>query len=150
MQTSNSTATRHGVVGVLVRAGRLLVIQRSQHVVAPLAYCFPGGAIELDETEPIALVRELREELSIEVSPRRLLWRSKTPWNVELAWWLADVGDEVEPVPNPQEVHSYAWRSVDEMLGLDRLLESNRGFLAAWNRGELELPGLMRPAQRAV
>ena len=37
---------RRGVVGVVVRDGRMLVISRSRSVVAPLVYCFPGGGIE--------------------------------------------------------------------------------------------------------
>lgn len=130
---------RRGVVGVLVREDRLLVIRRAATVVAPLAYCFPGGGIEGAESEPAALVRELREELAIDVQPQRLLWRSTTPWNVELAWWLAEIEPASEPIPNPLEVHSYAWRQVEEMLALDALLESNRLFLAAWKRGELQL-----------
>lgn len=139
MQPPAETPMRRGVVGVLVRDGRLLVIRRAATVVAPLAYCFPGGGIEGAETESAALVRELREELNIEVRPRRLLWRCTTPWEVDLAWWLAEHDPAVEPIPNPDEVHSCAWHRVDEMLALEQLLESNRQFLAAWARGEFEL-----------
>lgn len=130
---------RRGVVGVVVREGRLLVIRRSATVAAPLAYCFPGGGVEGNESEPETLVRELREELSVEVRPQRLLWRSTTRWGVELAWWLAELDATAEPLPNPAEVESFAWRHVDEMLALEALLESNRLFLAAWERGELLL-----------
>ena len=42
-------------------------------------------------------------------------------------------------MPNPDEVHSCAWRSIEEMLALDGLLESNRQFLAALASGELTL-----------
>lgn len=130
---------KRGVVGVLVRDGRLLVIRRSATVVAPLAYCFPGGGIEGSETEPAALIREMREELNIEVRPLGVLWRSSTHWEVELAWWMAELDPASEPVPNPDEVHSCAWRSIEEMLTLDGLLESNRQFLGALVRGELLL-----------
>ena len=130
---------RRGVVGVLVRNGRLLVIRRSATVVAPLAYCFPGGGIEGDETESDALIREMREELSVDVRPVGLLWQSTTPWEVELTWWMAELDPAIEPVPNPAEVHSCAWHSIEEMLALEGLLESNRQFLAALARGELLL-----------
>lgn len=127
---------------MLVREDRLLVIRRSEQVVAPLAHCFPGGGIEGDETEPVALVRELWEELTIEVQPRRLLWRSQTRSRVDLAWWLAELEPSVEPCPNPAEVHSCGWYRVEELLELEPLLESNREFLAAWKNGDiaLELP----------
>lgn len=144
MQPPPTKPARRGVVGVLVRDGRLLVIRRSAMVVAPLAYCFPGGGIEGSETEPAALIREMREELNVDVRPLGVLWRSTTLWEVELAWWMAELDPSTEPVPNPAEVHSWAWRSIDEMLALEGLLESNRQFLAALARGELllDLAGL--------
>lgn len=46
---------RHGVVAVVVENRRWLVIRRSQCVVAPGKYCFPGGGIETAETEEQAL-----------------------------------------------------------------------------------------------
>ena len=66
---------RRGVVGVVVRDGRMLVIRRSRSVVAPLVYCFPGGGIEAGESEEEALVREFREEIGVTIRPVRRLWR---------------------------------------------------------------------------
>ncbi len=133
------TPTR-GVVGVLVRGGRVLVIRRAQSVVAPGAFCFPGGAIEEGETEPEALVRELTEELGVEVRPQRRIWQSVTPWQVELSWWLAELVHECRFRPNPQEVESYAWFTLDQLATLPNLLASNLQFLAAVRSGEVLLP----------
>src|SRR6516162_4199427 len=82
---------RRGVVAVVVRQGRLLVIRRSQSVVAPGTVCFPGGGIEPGESELDALVREIGEELGSRAVLIRPLWRSVTPWNVALSWWLAEL-----------------------------------------------------------
>jgi 8-oxo-dGTP pyrophosphatase MutT (NUDIX family) len=128
---------RQGVVAVVVREGRFLVIRRSEKVVAPGAFCFPGGGIEAGETEEVALVRELREELDVWIRPRRLLWRSVTPWNVALAWWLSEF--DGEPTCNPAEVASFHWHTAEELAGLPQLLESNHHFLAAIARGEIVL-----------
>lgn len=76
---------RRGVVAVVTRADRFLVIRRSAHVVAPGAFCFPGGGIEPGENEEQALVREFLEELNAAIEPVRLLWRSVTPWETQLA-----------------------------------------------------------------
>jgi NADH pyrophosphatase NudC (nudix superfamily) len=130
---------RLGVVAVLIRQGRFLVIRRSQLVVAPRAYCFPGGAIEPGESEEEALVRELREELGVAIRPVRHLWRSTTPWNVRLSWWLAELDPQAEPQPNPAEVESVHWYTSAEMRQLPELLESNRHFLDALARQEIEL-----------
>lgn len=132
-----STPARRGVVAVVLRGGRFLVIRRSATVVAPLAYCFPGGGIETGESEEAALVRELTEELEASVRPVRLVWRSTTPWGVELAWWLAELTGDVRP--NPAEVHSCHWHTAEEMAQLPDLLESNREFLAMLAAGALNL-----------
>ncbi len=123
------------------RGDRFLVIRRSQQVVAPGAYCFPGGAIEAGESEADALVRELREELRIDVVPVRRVWQSVTPWHVKLYWWLAHLAPNAVPQPSPAEVESFHWQTIEEMLALPELLESNRLFLAALGRGEVLLDG---------
>lgn len=139
---------RRGAVAVIVRQGRLLVIRRSEHVVAPLAYCFPGGGLEGDEDESTALVREIHEELSAIVRPVERLWQSVTPWGVALAWWLAELPAEAMIVPNPAEVACVHWLAVGEMAALDELLSSNRDFLAALARGEFIIPGLSAPDRK--
>jgi 8-oxo-dGTP pyrophosphatase MutT (NUDIX family) len=136
----DSPAPRRGVVAVVVRDERLLVIRRSQHVRAPGMHCFPGGAIEPGESEADALRRELREELALASQPVRLLWRSVTPWNVELAWWLAAIDPRTEPTPNPLEVEWWAWLLPVEIRALPKLLASNVEFLDAWESGGLQNP----------
>ncbi|NUQ62193.1 MAG: NUDIX domain-containing protein [Pirellulales bacterium] len=139
MSRHREKARRRGAVGVVVRAGKLLVIRRSQFVVAPGRYCFPGGAIEAAESEEEALVREIREELNVEIRPQRRIWRSVTPWNVELAWWLGQLADGAEPVPNQAEVESVHWYTPAGMTRLAGLLESNLAFLDALSAGEVSL-----------
>jgi 8-oxo-dGTP diphosphatase len=131
---------RRGVVAVVYRPPRFLVIRRSIRVAAPGAYCFPGGAIEPGEDEPAALVRELHEELAAVVKPVRRLWESVTPWNVHLAWWRAELAEPTNFAPNPDEVDSVHWLTAGEMLDLAELLDSNRAFLAAIARGEIFWP----------
>jgi 8-oxo-dGTP pyrophosphatase MutT (NUDIX family) len=125
-------------VAVIVQERRLLVIRRSQLVVAPGAYCFPGGGIEPGETEEAALVREIEEELNATVRPLRRLWQSVTSWGVGLSWWHAEFAAGHVPRPNPAEVELIHWHTPAEMAALPELLESNRQFLAALARGELE------------
>jgi 8-oxo-dGTP diphosphatase len=133
------TPHRKGAVAVIVREGALLVIRRSAVVVAPRAFCFPGGGIEAGETEAQALVREIREELGALVRPVRRVWRSVTPWNVELAWWLADLPRQAALVPDPAEVESVQWCTPNEMQALPELLASNRDFLRALAAGKINL-----------
>jgi len=131
---------RRGVIAVVTRRDRFLVIRRSQHVVAPGAYCFPGGAIEESESEEEALVRELREELGVAIRPLARLWASVTPWQVALSWWSAAWNAADRLVPHPAEVESVHWLTAVEMRQLPELLSSNRAFLDAHDRGEFQLP----------
>ena len=131
----SSADIRQGVVAVIVREDRFLMIERSQHVAAPGKICFPGGGIEAGESEPEALVRELREELNVGVQPSRHLWRSVTPWNVALSWWLTQLDDKQSIQPNPAEVAAVSWVTLHEMETLPELLESNRHFLRALRAG---------------
>lgn len=61
-----------GVGGVVIQAGRALLIRRGKQ---PLRgrWTVPGGTVELGETLEEALVREVREETGLEVRPRQLI-----------------------------------------------------------------------------
>jgi 8-oxo-dGTP diphosphatase len=136
---SEAAPTRRGVAAVVTSLGRLLVIQRSAVVVAPGAYCFPGGGVEGEESEPEALVREIREELQVGIAPVRRIWRSVTPWQVELAWWLARLPAGAMPIANPLEVAAWNWYTPEAMRRLPGLLESNLAFLDALDAGKISL-----------
>lgn len=103
-------------------------------------HCFPGGTIEPGETEAQAVCREMREELALESNPLKRLWKSMTPRNVELAWWLVDIEPDAIPVSNPDEVELYHWLTAAEIRSLPQLLTSNLEFLDAWELGRLESP----------
>jgi 8-oxo-dGTP pyrophosphatase MutT (NUDIX family) len=130
---------RRGVVAVIVRDERLLVIRRSHLVRAPQKFCFPGGGVEAGETDAVALIRELQEELTVPVVPLRALWSSYTPSGVQLAWWLAGLPRDVVPFPNPAEVESFHWLARHEIRALPELLPTNHAFLDAWEAGVFEL-----------
>jgi 8-oxo-dGTP pyrophosphatase MutT (NUDIX family) len=134
-----TTRRKRGVVGIIIRQQRLLIIRRSLHVTAPGKLCLPGGGIESGETESDALVREMREELAIDVDPVRRCWRSVTPWGTNLAWWLARLDDEVTPVANPAEVAEFHWMSRSEIRTAREMLPSLPTFVDALEKGEVEL-----------
>jgi 8-oxo-dGTP diphosphatase len=98
-QHDSEAIRRRGAVAVVVRDSRFLVIRRSAQVIAPGAFCFPGGGIEADESEERALVREFQEELGAAIRPLRRVWKSITRWQVELAWWLGELDPRVELLP---------------------------------------------------
>ncbi len=137
MPNTKNLPIRRGAVAVIVRAERYLVIRRSQTVSAPGFYCFPGGGIEVGESESEAVIRELQEELGIVVAPIARVWRSVTPWRIDLAWWLAEMADDAIITPNPDEVESAHWFTAGEILELPKLLTTNREFILGVIGGEI-------------
>jgi 8-oxo-dGTP diphosphatase len=58
------------VAAVLVRDGRVLLCLRSpQRRWSPCLWDLPGGHVERGESDPVALARELGEELGVTVAP---------------------------------------------------------------------------------
>jgi len=111
-----------GVVGVMRRGDRLLVILRAKTVRVPLVWCFPGGEIEADESQADALVREMREELDIVVQPGEcLMTQEKHDGQLVLYCWSAEIVSG-EPTPNPCEVAAAEWLTPAEIRAKDDIL----------------------------
>jgi 8-oxo-dGTP diphosphatase len=63
------------VVGAMMEkeGGRYLITQRRPTASLPLLWEFPGGRVQEGETDEVALARELKEEMDIEVLVRELV-----------------------------------------------------------------------------
>lgn len=59
------------VAAIIERDGKILLAQRSEQADQPGLWEFAGGKVESGETQPQALVRELREELGIDATVGR-------------------------------------------------------------------------------
>ena len=66
-QARRSTATLRVVGAAILEGGTFLAAQRHRHMAEPLKWEFPGGKIEPGEDPRRALVREIREELDLEI-----------------------------------------------------------------------------------
>ena len=67
------------------------------------------------------------------------VWRCRTPWGVDVVWWLTQLAPDSRLVADPAEVDDIHWLTVDEMNAHAELLDSNRQFLAALRRGEIDI-----------
>lgn len=66
---------------IIVSEGKVLVAQRSEKMSLPLKWEFPGGKLNEDENAENCILRELKEELNINV---RIIDRFKDyPYNYE-------------------------------------------------------------------
>ena len=122
----------HGVIVAVRREdGRLLMIRRAWHLRAGGKVCFPGGAVELGEPPELAAVREMHEELGIDVTLVKCIWEWDAPTSpLKLFGWVAD-WTETEPRPDPREVAEILWLTPQEGIDHPDGLPTNRDFIAA-------------------
>ena len=130
------------VVAIITSERKFLVIKRSATVRSPNQFCFPGGMIEVGETPQTALVREMNEELNIDVTPLEEVWASHTPKGTRLHWWTATSNQLDRVFPNPSEVASFEWLAMEEISKLEDVLVSNQRFFEAINAGKIDLEQL--------
>ncbi len=119
----------HGVLGIIQHEDCLLMIQRSANVRAPLAWCFPGGQIEKGESQEEALIREMREEILVEVTPGKLLM-TQTKYNgaLILHCWSAKI-QTGQPMPNPREIAEIRWLKPAQVRALQGVLPGTTEIL---------------------
>lgn len=74
----------------------VLAVQRSESMRMPLKWEFPGGKVELGETEKEALIREIREELRMTIFPEKRMQPVNHRYEtgtICLVPYLARIGD---------------------------------------------------------
>lgn len=64
------------VTGAIIRRdGKLLIAQRAEGDECPLMWEFPGGKIEEGETSEECIIREIKEELNLDIRPLKVFMR---------------------------------------------------------------------------
>lgn len=120
--------------GLVFRGGRLLITQRHAHDHLGGCWEFPGGKREAGEDYPACLVRELREELGIEVQVGTLLAEVDHPYPdrlIHLKFFRCTLrSGEPQPLDcqavawvEASDLRHYAFPPADASL-LDRLVAS--------------------------
>lgn len=103
---------------MLHRDGRFLWILRGPGASAPGYWTPPSGGIEEGETPQQTVIREMAEELGIDVEPVRSLWKCPTEdGRYDLDWWLADI-IAGEPRPAESEIAEVRWVTPEEIRQL--------------------------------
>jgi 8-oxo-dGTP diphosphatase len=108
------------VAGVLFEGGRVLLTQRKAGAHLEGLWEFPGGKIDPDEDPRDALVRELREELGIEVTVGAPLevTSHRYPTKRVLLLFFEVERRPGSPEPRPLDVADLRWA---DRADLDRL-----------------------------
>ncbi|HET7809473.1 MAG TPA: 8-oxo-dGTP diphosphatase MutT [Steroidobacteraceae bacterium] len=111
-------------------AGRVLIAQRPEGKHMAGWWEFPGGKVSDGESDPDALVRELREELGVETRPEAhvmTLTHEYPDRTIDLVLWRASL---VRGTPRGLDGQQLKW--VDcQSLGNERLLPADAPFVEA-------------------
>ncbi len=110
--------------------GRVLIAERPSGKHMAGRWEFPGGKVSAGEDERAALVRELAEELGIEVweaHPFMRLSHAYPDRDVELSLWIIV---SYAGTPESREAQQLRWVSPGELAQQD-ILEADRPFIEA-------------------
>jgi ADP-ribose pyrophosphatase len=125
----------HVVAAVIVRDGCVLACRRNPDRSAGGLWEFPGGKVEPGESPSDALMREIREELGVEIEVGELIHRGVTPVgavSVDLSSYAVKLTDAVPTASTEHDVLRWLRR---EELGSVEWAEPDRpvvGVLATW------------------
>jgi len=122
-------ATARSIAGIVYKNGKFLVAKRKAGGAIGLRWEFPGGKVELGETDAQALRREFMEELGIEIEPLRLIATSRFFSNsgerVLAAWELSIPEDCIFELREHTEL---GWIDAPDIHGID-LVESDKALV---------------------
>jgi 8-oxo-dGTP diphosphatase len=108
--------------------GRVLIAQRPAGKALAGRWEFPGGKVDVGESENAALRRELREELGVEVVAARPFMRLAHAYadrDVELSLWIVE---RFAGEPRSLDAQALKWVS-PAALAAEDILEADQPFI---------------------
>lgn len=122
MEPVSSHRKRVLVVAALLRQdGRILVSRRRADQAMPLLWEFPGGKVESGEAPPVALAREVMEELGCQVQVGRIeevVFHAYPEFDLLMLVYACQL---VQGSPSAVAVAEVAWVAPAELPRLDLL-----------------------------
>jgi 8-oxo-dGTP diphosphatase len=114
------------VAGIVIEAGRVLIARRTEAQSFGLQWEFPGGKVEVGESDGEALAREFQEELGIEIEAGevydRIRYRDGRGRDLEVIFLRAR---RLSGEPRTLEVDAVEWVPGEELGKVD-FIPANR------------------------
>ncbi len=107
-----------GVIFALVRDNKILMQQRDGNCKKfPFSWCLPGGGSDDDESYEMTLLREVKEEYGIDLTPEQCTYLMDYNNGRTNKVFVCNITQNQEPVLN--EGLSMKWMTIDEIEKLE-------------------------------
>jgi 8-oxo-dGTP diphosphatase len=97
----------------------ILVVQRGEKTDHPFKWEFPGGKIEKGETEEESIIREIAEELGLDIVIRDSMHEVEYNYGKKAVRLLPFICDTLEEIPLLTEHVAFRWLKPSELLSVD-------------------------------
>lgn len=104
---------------IILKDDKVLVTQRSEKMNLPQQWEFPGGKIEENETPENCLIREIKEELDIEIEIIESLTGNHHDYNSFSIFLIPFIAVYKSGVISLLEHKTYKWFTLQELPDLD-------------------------------
>jgi 8-oxo-dGTP diphosphatase len=108
------------VAAVVEDEGRYLITQRKPTAVLPLLWEFPGGRVEMGETDEHALAREVRWRIGVDIEVRGKLGEHHHEYDhyeVLMTMYACHIPEGT--APRPVNVNDLRWVPSDDLADYD-------------------------------
>jgi len=97
----------------------ILVVQRGEKTDHPFKWEFPGGKLKEDETEEECIIREIREELSLDIVICKRLAIAEYDYGFKMIRLIPFVCDTLDELPFLSEHIAYKWLDPPDLKKID-------------------------------
>ena len=111
--------TIHVTCAIIQNGGKVFVAQRSAQMRLPLKWEFPGGKIDVGETEEQCIVRELKEELGITVEVIKRMTAYEHEYEHSIVNLIPFIVSHKDGAINLTEHAQYIWADLSTLTQLD-------------------------------
>lgn len=104
---------------IIIKDNKVLVTQRSEKMNLPLKWEFPGGKVHKEESKEQCILRELKEELNVDVRIIKQLTNSEYDYGTFSINLIPFVVEYITGVIHLAEHRDALWLTKDELTQLD-------------------------------
>ena len=109
-----SARTIRVVAAVIEHGGRYLITQRRASAVLPLLWEFPGGKVEVGESDAAALKREVQHRLGVDIQSGKLISFVSHPYEHYVVELYLYEGQLLTGQPSAVNVSDFRWVASEE------------------------------------